>query len=220
MSHWGVPDWTDSAAYPQPDELTTREWWWQFTRRRPDYRNLWKQAQPLEGETHRYAHDVDEFRLRFELSVIHDPHLSLSDWSLMQFRYARNFARSPRERLLEQAGHPSANQTFAVATHRGKLADEAGHMLYNFDLSRPLAPQLARAQSWLESVQHELFGKIGTRRPRLANWRDFLRALDGRDSGASFASMAMHLWPGQQKTPQSARDTYEAACDLRDNFPI
>lgn len=205
-----------------------REWWWEFTRRRPDYRELWASAKPLEGEEFRFAPDVDEFRLRFELSQIHDPSRQLSDWDLMHFQYPRNFARSPRERLSEQVGLPHIDQAAAIAARRGKLAEAEGHKLYNFDLSHPLGPQLERAEQYLKAVQLELFGKVGTRRPRVDNWREFLRAIDARDAGATYSQMSDEFWPGranrkdgrEEKTPQSARDTYAAACALRDNFPI
>ena len=220
MDDWGVPDWRDAERYPDVETVTIRQWWWEFTRRRPDYRALWKQARPIEGQAHRYASDVDDFRLKFELSVIHDPALSLSDWDLMHFRYSNNYARSPRERLAEQWGEAGAEHSAAMAEHRGKLAEESGHRLYNFDLSRPLGPQFAKAERFLKSVQEELYGKSVARRPRRANWRTFLRVLDGRDAGASLAEIALVLWPGQEKTPQSARDTFDAACELRDKFPI
>ena len=220
MADRGVPDWRDADPYPEVETTTIRQWWWEFTRRRPDYRNLWESARPLEGEAHRYAPDVDEFRLKFELSVIHDPALSLSDWDLMHYRYPKNYSRSPREYLAEQWGKPGVEQSAAIAEHRGKLADERGHRLYNFDLTQPLGPQFARAEHYLKLVQEELYGKAATRRPRQANWANFLRVLDGRDAGASLAEIAVVLWPGQEKTPQSARDTFDAACELRDNFPI
>lgn len=197
-----------------------REWCWEFTRRRPDYRALWDGAAPLPGREHRYAPDVDEFRLKFELSVIHDPASRFTDWDLMSFRYPRNYERSPVEPLLEQAGSRGAERFSARAVRRQKLAEDAGDTLYNFDLSRPLGPQIARAQRNLTEAQEAIYGKVSTRRPRPANWREFLRAIDGRDARASFAKIANQLWPGQEKTPQSARDTYAAACDLRDNFPI
>src|SRR5262245_55293517 len=47
LMDWGVPDWTNGAAYPST--LTMREWWWQFTRRRPDYRALWTKWAPING---------------------------------------------------------------------------------------------------------------------------------------------------------------------------
>ena len=51
MTDWGVPDWTDEAAYLR--KITDREWWWQFTRRRPDYREYYTPATAdLVGEHH------------------------------------------------------------------------------------------------------------------------------------------------------------------------
>ncbi len=220
MANWGVPDWWEADRYPRVESATTREWWWEFTRRRPDYRALWDGVGEVEGEPYRYAPDVDDFRLRFQLSVIHDPAVSLSDWSLMDYRYPTNYARSHRDLLAEQWDNPFAEYGAASAEHRGKLTHERGHRLYNFDLTQPLGPQFERAERYLKAVQEELYGKAATRRPRQANWRNFLRVIDGRDCGASFATIAAGLWPGQEKTPQSARDTYVAACELRDNFPI
>ena len=31
---WGVPDWRDAKAYPAPGDLSLRQGWWEFTRRR------------------------------------------------------------------------------------------------------------------------------------------------------------------------------------------
>lgn len=227
MADRGVPDWTVSSAYPDVAKTTMREWWWEFTRRRPDYRSLWESAEELEGKAHRYAPDVDAFRLHFQLSVIHDPAASLTDWELMQYHYPANYARSPRELLAEQWDKPGADYSAAIAEHRGRMADELGHQLYNFDLSQPLGPQLERVERDLKAVQKELFGKI-TRRPRRDNWREFLRAIDARDGGATYREIRDVFWPRrasrrdgkEEKTEQSARDTYIAACKLRDNFPI
>ena len=219
-----MPDWRDADAYPGPDQLTLREWWWEFTRRRPDYREEWERAQVAAGHDHRLARDLDNFSLRFELSLVHDPARSLTDWSLMHYRISRNHARSPVVPVLENYGHPHAEAAFAMVSRRQHMAEDAGHMLYNFDLSQPLGEQLKRAEVYLRAVQLELFGVVPTRRPRRGNWREFLRALDGRDCDATFAEIAAGLWPGLwlkgSKTEQSARDTHVAACRLRDNFPI
>lgn len=205
-----------------------REWWWEFTRRRPDYRALWDGASDLPGHAYRFAADVDEFRLRFELSVIHNPASRFTDQELFELRYPRNFARSPREPLFEQADNPHIGMAFGIAAHRNRLAEDEGQRLFNFDLSHPLGPQLEQAERYLKAVQSELFGKISTRRPRLDNWRDFLRSIDARDAGATYREMRDVFWPErakrrdgkEDKTEQSARDTHAAACELRVNFPI
>lgn len=230
--YWGVPDWRDISAYPEPAQTTLLQWWWEFTRRRPDYRELWDSGIARAEYEHRFARDIEEFRLRFELSVIHDPVRRFTDWELMHFRFPRNFAQSPLEPVLEDPEiileSPYAHQTLTAVAHRGKLAEGQGHMQFNFDLSRPLPPQLELAKHHLTEAQQELFGKVATRRPRLRNWPNFLRALDAHDAGATYREVCNVFWPLQTqrkdgretKTEQSARDTYSAACQLRDNFPI
>lgn len=226
---WGVPDWREADPYPSTEETTAREWWWEFTRRRPDYRDLWEQAKPREGCSHRFAPDVDAFRIRFELSVIHDPSRRYTDSDLMHYRYARAGALySPRDVFLNSVGHmPDAPDT-ANADRLSKLQEAEGLFHYSFDLSKPLGPQLEHAEAFLRDVQADLSGSVLTRRARTANWPLFLRALDAKDAGATYREMRDVFWPSRAersdgkegKTEQSARDTYKAACELRDNFPI
>jgi hypothetical protein len=185
MGDSGVPDWQDASAYPEGESITMREWWWEFTRRRPDYRELWLAAQPIENKTRRYAPNVDEFRLKFELSVIYNPRLQLSDWQLAQYRYPTNYGNSPINFLAEQIDHPHIVEAAARARHQGNFAEENGQMLYNFDLRKPLGPQLAHAESFLKGVQNEIYSNTSTRRPRKEKWRDYLRVLDARDVGAT-----------------------------------
>ena len=123
---------------------------------------------------------------------------------------------------------PYAKQALALVAHRQRLAEDEHQVLYNFDLSRSLAPQLDVAERYLTDIQEELFGKVPTRRPRRDRWREFLRAIDARDAGANYREMRDEFWPDRSprkdgkeaKTEQSARDVYLAACRLRDNFPI
>jgi hypothetical protein len=50
QNEWGVPDWCDATAYPQPDDLPGRLWRWEFIRRMPDYRDAWDKASKVEYE--------------------------------------------------------------------------------------------------------------------------------------------------------------------------
>ena len=50
QNEWGVPDWCDAAAYPQPDDLSDQLWRWEFIRRMPDYRNAWDRASRIQYE--------------------------------------------------------------------------------------------------------------------------------------------------------------------------
>ena len=228
--NWGVPDWRLAEGYE--GERTLREWWWEFTRRRPDYRELWLQARPLQekwveanldwcgeiaktdGCTLEEAIDwkrsrhvpngqIREVQRRFRLSAIPDPRVVFDEHFLRHVFYSDR----------------------ATAVRYGRFdaveKDQSGSfILMRFNLDRPIEEQLAFAKDYLKQMQEYQKGKAITRRPRQSNWPIFLRALDARDADATLGEMAEVLWPGQTKTAQSARDTYEAACELRDNFPI
>lgn len=205
-----MPDWREADAYPDAEGITQRQWRWEFTRRRPDYRALWDLAEDDGQDGVRCAPDVDEFRLLFQMTLIRDPTGSVSDQDLIINSYPANGGFSATAFVDD---YPNKKR-------QAELAKEKGLYFFRFDLSQPLGLQLERAERSLQSLQLSRYGKTATRRPRQANWRDFLRAIDARDAGASFAAIAAGLWPGQEKTPQSARDTYVAGCELRDNFPV
>ena len=222
MVDWGVPDWREADAYPAVEETTRRVWWWEFLRRRPDYRELWAAAQESDYPDHRYAPDVDAFRLQFELSVIYDPRLSFTDFELFERRYPVNAVRFQSAAQVEPlpSNHPGHAVEHERRRHSGELAEKRGLVSFTFDLSKPLPAQFARAEFQLHVMQSELFPGVPSPRDRRSEWPTFLRVIDARDARATFAEISATLWPSQEKTPQSARDKYEAACLLRDNFPI
>jgi hypothetical protein len=211
MAELGLPDWRIRTEYPDPDSTTVREWWWEFTRRRPDYRQAWVDAAPNNKWGYRCAADVDAWRLKFEMSVIYDPSQSFTDWELMQMRYPAN------------AGwQPSALDPKALNMHNSRKRAEAAHGLYrySFDLTRPLSPQIERAKRQMALIQAELYPSVTSRRLLKKLWPDYLRALDARDNGATYAEIAAELNPLDAESEFWARDRCEAAIRLRDNFPI
>jgi hypothetical protein len=205
VSEWGVPNWEEEGGYPKVGELTPRQWWWEFLRRRPDYRNIWAAASPTNEWGYRYAPDVDAFRLEFRLSVVLDPSKHFADWDLAHEFWQVN------------GGYRPGTSKSASAE---ALAAEFGLYDFRFHLNQPLTPQLERAKRLLHAIQSELQPDAAIRRPRMDKYPLFLRALDARDAGATFSQIAEVFWPGQEKTPQSARDTHLSACQLRDNFPL
>lgn len=232
---WGLPDWRDGAAYPH--DLTDRQWWWQFTRRRPDYRGLWLEHRPSEEmilaagpDARCYPPDRHSLYLNFQLNALLDPRREYSNLELSCHRRSLNgtapVSTGVRREALNEAlalfddlGPGYVKQALEEATNQSAAAENAGVMLYSFDLSKPLPDQILAAEKTLEFWQERRFGKLNPRRPHDANWSLYLRALDAKEERATFAMMASQFWPGQQKTPQSARDTHKAATALRDNFP-
>ncbi len=235
---WGVPDWRDANAYPSPNGLNLYEWWWEFTRRRPDYRELWTSGKAgscwdsRTKETQYYPADLHRLRLSFQLNVLLDPtisypasklsahYFSLNGWAPPPTRTVSEALKDIRS-LVEHLGPGEIDQQIAEEERKAAAAEEAGLMLYSFDISKPLGPQLDRAEAFLTFWQDRRFGKQNTRRAgRRYNWPRFLRALDAREEGATYSMMKVVFWPGQTKEDTAARDTYEDAVRLRDNFPI
>ena len=230
--NWGVPDWRDERAYFATRDLTDRQWRWEFMRRRPSYREdwvrcFWQKREWVEKNEAMLRRDhilvgldwskdkslevayPDDFIERCAKGVsghIKDPSRQFSDWDL-QYGVGR----------VEPKAQPRRPREIGARDRR--LPVTRG---WDIDVSQPLPPQFAAAKVYLARIQKELYGKQNTPKPRRAQWPLYLRALDAKDAGASYDLMAKTFWPDNydEKTPQSARDVYEAAVALRNYFPF
>lgn len=90
-------------------------------------------------------------------------------------------------------------------------ADDA-HVLMRFDIGRPLAPQIEKAQEILMEVQIEKIGKKVSANFHQRNFFAYLRLLDGRHVGASWSQLSSVL-PDHiaNRTAQAARDFHGQA---------
>lgn len=229
---WGIPDWTAESNYPEYTELTQIEWWWEFLRRRDDYRKIWQKWSPIneaqiERERPMWARiaiaqgdDIEDFiqslkqaaptddpdmlRDMFQISKALDPRESHNHNVIQDYRFSRVGGFNSWKPDSNFMDHESDN----------------GRFHFCFDINEPIDPQLEKVKKNLTILQQEIKGKKIQRRARLSNWPLYLRVLDAKDSGATYNEIALQIWPGQEKTPQSARDIFEAACNLRDNFPL
>ncbi|MCH9000289.1 MAG: hypothetical protein IID48_18780 [Proteobacteria bacterium] len=239
--NWGVPDWRDERAYLATHDLTVRQWRWEFMRRRPVYRGdwvrwFWQKRDYVEKNeaTLRRDHllvgldwskdkaletvmpdDFIERCLKGASGWIKDPSRQFSDW---QLQHGIGYKLPKERRGPPKRARPRLPREDTAA--RQKQYYESGD--WYFDLTQPLPPQFANAKAYLARIQKELYGKQNTPKPRRALWPLYLRALDAKDAGASYDLMARTFWPSDfdKKTPQSARDVYEAAVVLRTNFPF
>lgn len=50
LDKWGIPDWRDASAYPDPENTSDLQWKWEFLRRREDYRKDWETYSALTRE--------------------------------------------------------------------------------------------------------------------------------------------------------------------------
>lgn len=92
--------------------------------------------------------------------------------------------------------------------------DEIGFV---FEIDKPLGPQLAEVKACLSHLQIKRCGKILQGRRHESKWFGYLRTLDARADGATWAQIA-ELHPATARTEQTARDIWEAANALRFNF--
>ncbi len=176
MARWGLPDWRIVEGYPV--SLTDRIWRWEFLRRRPAYREAWLNWQnSVETEGGIVAAVTDNHEAvigQFGVPVLYDPSVQFDDWVLMQlFRPASGF----------------------IVRYDPKRRDDMRFADYQFDLTRPLEPQMTKARRHLEHLQKEIHGKQNTPKPRRNNWCLFLRALDARDCRATFSEMTKTFGP-------------------------
>lgn len=251
---WGVPDWTDGNAYPR--KLTVREWWWQFTRRRPDYRELWTIWAPQnearimrdremherlaadQGDTIEIfldrapTDDPERLRMQFGMTMLLNPRKDFPAWELSHHTYPlagviENERRSDTyfqvRRLVQEgeAGAAMLDKLYGIAARRDAVTVEAGLVRYVFDLSKPLNPQLQKAEKFLLAVQEERYGKQNTPKPNRQNWPNYLRVLDAVDAGIPYRQIGAVLWPKSTRRPEEqVRDNLNAARKVRDNFPF
>ena len=124
------------------------------------------------------------------------------------------------EELLEMFGiELTQKQLFRINYYLSKypVALKEGEAALIFDYNLPLAPQLKSAKSYLEDGYAKK-GLSTQRRAQSEKWLTYLRVLDGRAEGASWSELSTALPDSVQQSPQTARDTFEAANSLRFNF--
>jgi hypothetical protein len=213
---WGVPSWSDAEAYPVADELDDLEWRWEFLRRRHGFRLDWLRS-PLEfGPVPREFY----FAEVYDVDRPVDPRVSIRD-------LARDIPLSMRRGTEATVLYPSSG----LAPFRGSLLSRTivdhrsldrivperpgpDDIFARFDIGRPIKPQLERAAYYLRKLREEAYGEDADARLRRDLWVTYLRLLDAKDAGASYAGMTV-LLPRADKTPQAARDALRAAERLR-----
>jgi hypothetical protein len=98
-----------------------------------------------------------------------------------------------------------------------KISVGDGEIAIIFDLDKPLGPQLERLKDGLTRWQVNRHGAALQKRRHPSKWLRYLRTLDAREDGASWAEIAA-LHPNTLQTEQTARDIWKAADALRFNF--
>lgn len=216
MNEWGTPDWRDAAAYGDVKRWRFDRWRWEFYRRRDDLRACFDSLKDKYPE----LHDEPSF------AVI------LSPQDCAKFGYSS--LPNPRIGahpigLIKTYQHDGVRHDLDLPPLLGPLAPHETVLI--IDLDRPIEPQLAHARDMLRSAQSALHGKLLQKRRYPRKWLGYLRALDAREAGATWAEITdvfyaeglldRHKDPSGgycAPPPQAARDMWLAADALRNNF--
>jgi hypothetical protein len=212
-SDWGIPDWSDPNAYPS-DIASVNLFYWQFLRRREDYRKDWFAL----------LEQGDAECLCYRGNWVDD-----NDPRSKEPRNSPNWTSvvAPGE-LCEKyclAHLPDPRATKPVNLHvehdvplfilpndddeKLKLLLQPNKSCVVFDLDEPINYQIERAKYWLQIHQVERQGKIITHRKEKRNWRRLLRVLDGRAAGETYEAIGQLLYIDEELS----ENLTQAQCD-------
>jgi hypothetical protein len=207
-----TPDWTDPASYGDVSRWTIARWRWEFIRRRDDVCRAFDETAKAEHEHWSRFAGIEGFPIA-HLTPDH-PGFTVAHPLAEQIGLARipnpRIGDQPRSAIVWQ------NAPDVLTGFRREVPPDGFHRI-DFDLSKPIEPQLEAAKLTLRDAQVRHMGKPVQRRRHPAKWLGYLRILDGRAAGASWAQLADAL-PYTRGSEQAARDTWQQADALRFNF--
>ncbi len=230
MNEWGIPDWCDPAAYGDVSRWTFNRWRWEFYRRRGDLRAAFDEgAEATFQHRQRYAGKPG-----FPSAHLRPDQPGFCAIVTVKGREKFGYSGLPNPRIGNRPAwaislHPPEDST---VTHVSEYAPE-GFERIDFDLSRPLEPQLRMAHSNLRELQKMEFGRVIQKRRHPTKWLAYLRTLDAREAmpDASWQRFTETLFNAgllerhkdpaggyRAPPPQAGRDKWEAANVLRSNF--
>lgn len=249
LNEWGIPNWRCARAYGDFASWNDDRWRWEFYRRREDLRNFFdKWAYKSRHLTCNlglhpndqgfYAFLDEEHRGkekngidRFGYIGVPNPRIGdqpavallVIDFYENKFRVKRGSTRPASRGVLE---------VIKKLKRRQHLINLAKHeVAIRFDLDKPLTPQLEYAREKLRKEQKEFHSKLLQPRQNKAKWIDYLRALDGRADGATWAEITLVFYEDgtidgvrspeghmECPPPQAGRQRHEQAVQLQSNL--
>ena len=183
QNEWGVPDWRDAAAYPQPDDLSDWLWRWEFIRRMTDYRNAWDQASRIQygiqcrraekaGRDKARILQPDDLYFVVSTAVWNNPdqYQDLIKYNISRFynpRVAvpRLFRDGPSRFSLPGPHYSDEQGGCSLSQPKTEYRSEPvgirpGWTIVHFDLAEPIGIQLERAKKRLPEVQEDFLKEV------------------------------------------------------------
>lgn len=224
MNEWGVPDWRDGAAYLGEADWPLSRWQWEFLRRRDDLRREFDAKKSAEYE-------LDEAWAATEHAAVpfaECPSPDMAGFCVPTFLIEPDFPAPtslPNPRIGDQplGFLPRIKDNLLTQIAKRDLDFDSGYHRVDFDLSRPIEPQLKAAKKVLKSFQKYHAGKVIGKRRQPEKWPTYLRLLDARDAGASWSEIADGVYGPSSShiedwRAEVARKAYRAAETLCYNF--
>lgn len=232
---WGVPNGLNASDYPQPEDLHPIQWWWEFLRRREDYRERWlthEGACRCERRDWCRLQDFEDFH-EFD-RMIRERRERRPDWPseciYSQIDFAICHLLDPRH------SRSAADLVGNIKIPGGQILGETesglverlrgGKVIWEFDTSWPIAPQLERVRRHLQHYSDTLPGRMSGAsdppkfRHRAERWPKLLRVLDARDAGRKLAEIGTQICGCVEGDPAGrAQDDIEVAIDLGNKGP-
>ena len=217
MNEWGVPDWRDATAYVGEPDWHLARWKWEFLRRRSDLRIEFDNKKAAAYEQDEAWTQIDD-----TVPLSEYPSPEMAGFCVSTFLIEPDFpapTRLPNPRIGNQPPDclPRLKDGTLTKVAKRDLPFDSGFYRVDFDLSRPIEPQLKAAKSALKSFQKEYAGKVIGKRRHPEKWPTYLRVLDARDAGASWAEVS-EILTYSAATEQNARDIHMQALALCFNF--
>jgi hypothetical protein len=138
--------------------------------------------------------DYPDSAWKYGIVPLLDPSHTYSEFELWQA------AQNEHPRLLRFASRERFDEMEAT-----------GHVVVVFDLNKPLAEQLSKAERRLKRKQAEMLGTVLDRRHHQKKWPIYLRVIDARDAGEKLRTIGLHVFGRIAGAEQQVRDTLEQA---------
>ena len=219
---WGVPDWRIDASYPA-ENTSLNMWQWQFTRRRPDYRDEWHKYKGETYERYLTVHGADKTLRPEDKAFRVDIPGSLRKYGLLSCpnpAFSKPIIggdNGPVFIEFEKGGHFISDIT--DEPRMAKVFLDSMCLAVSFDLSMPLAEQLERVRKNLEVAQQRRKGPTPSFRRHTAKWATYLRVIDARDAGQTWDVIAREILRYNRDDAPAGRQVWEQAHNLMFNFP-
>lgn len=209
LNEWGVPDWRKPENYGSTEGWSRDRWRWEFIRRRADVRAAFDEG----------AEDTYRYLVKFAgMEGFPAAHLRPDEPG---FTVAHPLAlevelpRLPNPRIGDQDSVLAFRDASAVVHTFNSEQPPDGFERFDFDLSKPIEPQIETARHVLKELQVIEHGKLIQKRRHPKKWLTYLRVLDGREAGASWRELTV-LLPHRNGSEQSARDVWQQATALQE----